>query len=263
MVRGFRRIVLNLWVGKPILVRSCTLPLVTCTVVQLPASVKDDLKLNHIPDQSVRAEGNTRPTSTTGPSNIKETSSEDTIQEVAIEVKQDEVDEMKENAEQNLPLEHLTATSNGHSDSHFTELPDFSQTYYCRPLTNLDVCSDWLDVSNYEEVTTSKETEGSKVTSTELMETRELLEKQLRLEDSTPISARGQEMDIQEMQGIEISTCRPAPAKTTQHPEYCNLLGQPVNSISTAAVFEGKQVTLDDAYHVAPSTTMQQSQGKS
>uniref|UniRef100_A0A5K3G2J2 Methylcytosine dioxygenase n=1 Tax=Mesocestoides corti TaxID=53468 RepID=A0A5K3G2J2_MESCO len=95
------------------------------------------------------------------------------------------------------------------------------------------------------------------------METSELLEKQLRLKDHTQESTQGQERDIPDMQEIGLCSCRPAPAQTTQHAEYCNWPCQPVNSISTAAVFEGKQVTGANSHHVPTSTTVQQLQGNS
>uniref|UniRef100_A0A5K3FWL0 AF4/FMR2 family member 2 n=1 Tax=Mesocestoides corti TaxID=53468 RepID=A0A5K3FWL0_MESCO len=62
------------------------------------------------------------------------------------------------------------------------------------------------------------------------------------------------------MHGHNGSSCQPAPATS------CNFAmgpGQPVNSISTATVFEGNQVTGANSHHVPTSTTVQQLQGNS
>uniref|UniRef100_A0A5K3FZN4 Uncharacterized protein n=1 Tax=Mesocestoides corti TaxID=53468 RepID=A0A5K3FZN4_MESCO len=66
------------------------------------------------------------------------------------------------------------------------------------------------------------------------MEALELLEKQLRLEDQSPKTTGGREIDFQERQGFEISSCRPAPAQTTQRAQYFNLPGQPIDSVAIA-----------------------------
>uniref|UniRef100_A0A5K3G7L5 Uncharacterized protein n=1 Tax=Mesocestoides corti TaxID=53468 RepID=A0A5K3G7L5_MESCO len=86
------------------------------------------------------------------------------------------------------------------------------------------------------------------------MEALELLEKQLRLEDQSPKTTGGREIDFQERQGFEISSCRPAPAQTTQRAQYFNLPDEQIDFISAAATACKLCPTLDEQRSIMKET---------